>query len=796
MHTIPSALRSTVIGLWIAALLVGVISSLLAPPITIDLATLLATILFAVGLTVFEALTIVNQSDRPLAVTLAVLIGAMIILPWPLFLLATAIGAIAGALARQAEWWQALVLASIRWIALTAGSVVLIMSVQQHTFEANVASPLAFFGLISCGLIIYFIERLASASLTAPNTGERFLSALHWRLDDAGWYALIYAPFGGVLAILWQQDVWAFVLGMAPLMMAQISLRRQHRLEEALNVTDKQLRAVNERLLALSRQTEHLQSLMVALLTSRDVPTMLNLLGERLSALMDADSAWVTLYDDQGTLQLVATHHLPVATGGVGPQPIPLPHAYETALERGRVTLFTNQHVQMLAPVAALTQQSTWQAIIMLPLLDEQRPLGAVCLAFETVRGLKEDEQRLLAAFARHVATAIQNARLFRRWQESQIELGRSAKLAAVGTFAASIAHEFNNLLAGMLGYAQLGLADDSVDIKNEALKVVLDTCKRGRSITGSLLTFARRRDSRRELSDLREVIEGTLTLMEIELRKHNIRVVRHIDMVPPTVCDAGQISQVFLNLLTNARDAMKPQGGTLTVTLTSDDKWICLQVEDTGCGIPEAIRRQIFQPFVTTKNTTGSQSGTGLGLAVSYGIINNHNGHFEVESEVGKGTKMTIRLPIVSEEPAEATAAPIPALRMLVIDDDEASARTLTTILEQAGHQVTYCAHSGEAVSIYTAQPFDIVLSDVVMPELDGISLLNVLRSYDPTASVILFTGQIEPDQVATMAASGAYAVLRKPFSADELLATVQAAYHDRERTKRALAGVAEAIR
>jgi Response regulator containing CheY-like receiver, AAA-type ATPase, and DNA-binding domains len=108
----------------------------------------------------------------------------------------------------------------------------------------------------------------------------------------------------------------------------------------------------------------------------------------------------------------------------------------------------------------------------------------------------------------------------------------------------------------------------------------------------------------------------------------------------------------------------------------------------------------------------------------------------------------------------------------------------------------VTYCAHSGEAVSIYTAQPFDIVLSDVVMPELDGISLLNVLGSYDPTASVILFTGQIEPDQVATMAASGAYAVLRKPFSTDELLATVQAAYHDRERAKRALAGVAEAIR
>ncbi|ABY34670.1 MAG TPA: histidine kinase [Chloroflexus aurantiacus] len=796
MHTIPSSLRGTLIGLWSAAALVGVISSLLAPPAAFDLAAWLATILFALGLTIFEALTIVRQHDRPLAVTLVLLISAMIVLPWPLFLLATAIGAVAGTLARQSPWWQALALASIRWIALTAGSVVLMLFVQQHPFGADIASPFALIGLIGCGFVIYSIERVASASLSSPVTDERFLLALRWRIDDAGWYALIFAPLGGMLAILWQQEVWAFALGMAPLAMVQISLRRQYRLEEALRVADTQLQTANARLRTLSRQTDHLHSLIVALMTSRDVPTMLNLLGERLSALMEADCAWVTLYDDQGNLQLVASHHLPVSTEGVGPQPVPLPQAYETALEQKRVTLFTNQQVQMLAPVAALTERSTWQAVIMLPLLGEQAPLGAVCLAFETVRGLKEDEQRLLAAFARHATAVIQNARLFRRWQESQTELGRSAKLAAVGTFAASIAHEFNNLLSGMLGYAQLGLADDDVEMKNEALKVVLDTCKRGRSITGSLLTFARRRDSRRELSDLREVVDGTLTLMEIELRKHNIRVVRQIDMVPPTICDSGQISQVFLNLLTNARDAMKPQGGTLTVSLTSDNEWITLQVTDTGCGIPEAVRRQIFQPFVTTKNTTGSQSGTGLGLAVSYGIIKNHNGHFDVESEVGKGTTMTIRLPIVQEEESETSKAPIPSLRMLVIDDDEAAARTLTALLEQAGHQVTYCAHSAEAVAIYTSNPFDIVLTDVVMPELDGISLLNVLRTYDPTASIILFTGQIEPDQVAAMAASGAYAVLRKPFSAEELMTTVQAAYHDRERAKRALAGFVETAR
>ncbi|WP_322512414.1 ATP-binding protein [Chloroflexus sp.] len=793
MQAIPPPLRGSLFGLWGAATLVGVISSLLAPAMPLDLGAWLATILFALGFTIFESLTIVRQHDRPLAVTLVLLIAAMIILPWPLFLFATALGAVAGTLARAASWWQALAVAATRWIALTAGSVILMAAVQQHTYNANVASPAALIGLIGSGLTVYLIERIASASLTAPMAGENLLTALRWRLDDAGWYGLIFAPLGGMLAILWQQEVWAFALGIAPLTMVQISLRRQHKLEEALSIADAHLRTANSRLLALSRQSEHLQNLIVSLMASRDVPTMLNLLGERLSALMEADSAWVTLYDEHGNLQLVASHHLPAPTEGVGPQPIPLPHDYETALERRRVTLFTDQHVQTLAPVAALTQHSPWQAIILLPLLDEQQPLGAVCLAFESMRGLKEDEQRLLAAFARHAAAVIQNARLFRRWQETQTELGRSAKLAAVGTFAASIAHEFNNLLSGMLGYAQLGLADDDLEIKNEALKVVLDTCKRGRSITGSLLTFARRRESRRELSDLREVIDGTLTLMEIELRKHSIQVVRQIETVPPTICDAGQISQVFLNLLTNARDAMKPNGGILTVTLTADNGWIVIKVADTGCGIPESIRRQIFQPFVTTKNTTGSQSGTGLGLAVSYGIIQNHNGRFEVESEVGKGTTMTVRLPIVQEEPTETAASPIPSLHLLVIDDDEASARGLIDLLEKAGHRVTYCAHSAEAVAIYTANQFDMVMSDVVMPELDGISLLNVLRSYDPTASIILFTGQIEPDQVAAMAASGAYAVLRKPFATDELMATLQAAYHDRERARRALAGITE---
>ncbi|NJK89328.1 MAG: GAF domain-containing protein, partial [Myxococcales bacterium] len=201
------------------------------------------------------------------------------------------------------------------------------------------------------------------------------------------------------------------------------------------------------------------------------------------------------LLDDQHVPSMVASYNLPITADGPGPFPVPLPKSYEAVLGRQRVMMFTDQHTQTLAPLPALTQGVFWNALVCIPLVDEQRVVGAICLTFAEIRGLNEDEQRVLMAFARQAATVIANARLFRKLQESQAELIQSSKLAAVGTFAAGIAHEFNNLLAGMLGYAQLGLSTGEGEIKNESLKVVVDTCRRGKSITGSLLTFARRQE-------------------------------------------------------------------------------------------------------------------------------------------------------------------------------------------------------------------------------------------------------------------------------------------------------------
>jgi CheY-like chemotaxis protein len=253
------------------------------------------------------------------------------------------------------------------------------------------------------------------------------------------------------------------------------------------------------------------------------------------------------------------------------------------------------------------------------------------------------------------------------------------------------------------------------------------------------------------------------------------------------TICDTGQISQVFLNLLTNARDAMKPAGGTLTVSLDGDERQIVLRVSDTGHGIPDHIRDKIFEPFFTTKGALGGSAtpGTGLGLSVSYGIVQSHGGSFVVASETGKGTTMTITLPVI-ETPEAAAAlaeaerepAELPNLRILLADDDVAIQRSLKRLLEQIGHTVSVHSDGQSALDAYRSGEYDIVLSDLAMPGMGGLELLRELRAYDPEVRVLILTGQTTGAQQQEATRLGAAEILRKPFELEELLRSMRAAY------------------
>ncbi len=620
MRSLPQAARLYLAGLWCTALLLSLGTILAYPLHAIQPVDILSSLIFAGMLMVGDLTAFEVEDDRVLSITMALLIAGATALSWPLMLGVVIVGTVSAALARDISWWQMISIIAVRMISVVIAAGIAL--IHQHpsiprpgagALSDSALTPLlnlpyttllSLIALLLTGAIVYAVERIAEGGLVIFAEGKPLRQAIRFRTDELRWHVLMLAPLGGLLATLWNINGFAFMLGIVPVVVLQTAFRSQGELVRYSTAV--QNLAANSS--ALSNKLERLQSLMVALISTRDVPVMLEMLCNQLAVLMSASNGWVVLLDDLQQPTMVAAYNLPIPVDGSGPFPVPFPKSYETVLSRQRVMMFTDRHIQTLAPFAELTQNIYWNALVCIPLVEEKRVMGAICLTFPEIRGLSEDEQRVLMTFARQAATVLQNARLFRKVQESQAELIQSSKLAAVGTFAAGIAHEFNNLLAGMLGYAQLGLASPEDETKNESLKVVVDTCKRGKSITGSLLTFARRQEPRREMADLYDAVQGTLTLMEIELRKHRVKVERKINPVPLTICDAGQISQVFLNFLTNARDAMKPDGGTLTVHLSSDDQRITLAVSDTGCGIPELDPRQDLRALRHHQGRPGRQ--------------------------------------------------------------------------------------------------------------------------------------------------------------------------------------------
>jgi signal transduction histidine kinase len=263
-----------------------------------------------------------------------------------------------------------------------------------------------------------------------------------------------------------------------------------------------------------------------------------------------------------------------------------------------------------------------------------------------------EDAEQVLRIVASQVAVAAENARLYeglqRQMEElrnTEAQLVQSAKLAAIGELAANVAHEINNPMTSILGYATL-LYEETPDSspRKETLKLIQNESLRIREIVRALLDFSRQRDFAKEMVDIRQAVKDTLALIQRHAVLSNCKIVEQYgDKLPLVEIDAPQCKQVFLNLVTNALDAM-PHGGTLTVTVAQRDETIRIEFADTGTGIPEANLARIFEPFFTTKPAV---KGTGLGLSVSLGIVQAHGGAIEVASEPGKGSRFTVVLPL-----------------------------------------------------------------------------------------------------------------------------------------------------
>ncbi len=291
-------------------------------------------------------------------------------------------------------------------------------------------------------------------------------------------------------------------------------------------------------------------------------------------------------------------------------------------------------------------------AVVTVPIRWGDQLLGILDLVNDAQRTFSLDDVALLERFTPLAAAALENNRLLRDLQEQidrlkvmQAQLVQAAKLAGVGELAAGVAHELNNPLTSILGFAQLLLNATPPDASaRNDLEIIANQARRGRDIVRNLLDFARQTKPQRLPADVNQVLHQTLDLIQQYLEKSGVVIEK--DCAPDVgllTLDSGQMKQVFLNLITNAAQAM-PKGGKLNLRTACVGSEVAISVSDTGQGMPPEIRERIFEPFFTTKATG---EGTGLGLSVSLGIVQAHGGRIAVESQVGQGSTFTVWLPI-----------------------------------------------------------------------------------------------------------------------------------------------------
>jgi signal transduction histidine kinase len=237
-------------------------------------------------------------------------------------------------------------------------------------------------------------------------------------------------------------------------------------------------------------------------------------------------------------------------------------------------------------------------------------------------------------------------------------ELLQAQKMSSVGALASSITHEFNNILMTVINYAKMGVRHKDAAIRDKAFEKILAASHRASKITTGMLSYARQQGDRRESMDLVPLVEDVLVLVEKDLQRYRIRLITQFDQRPFVAVNSGQVQQVILNLIVNARQAME-QGGTLKIAVrqNAELQQAEISIQDSGCGIAPDKLRRIFEPFFTTKTADEQgQGGTGLGLSLARDIMESHGGRIRVESAVGSGTTFILKFPLAAS-PAKLAA-------------------------------------------------------------------------------------------------------------------------------------------
>jgi signal transduction histidine kinase/CheY-like chemotaxis protein len=470
-----------------------------------------------------------------------------------------------------------------------------------------------------------------------------------------------------------------------------------------------------------------------------------------------------------------------------------------------------SSHVPLVIPDARIDPRTNKviverlqnRTLINIPLSLMDAPFGVFGVGTfgeEGCRVPSENELSYLVGMASQISVAASRI----RWQEAKAQsdkertvlerrLAQVQKLESLGLLAGGIAHDFNNLLTVIISSASLAneISEDE-EVKSE-VKQVLEAAERAAALTHQLLAMSRAQGLSLKPIDMNELLRQLLLMLR-RILAENVEV----DLIeghtlPLVEGDRSQLDQVFMNLLINARDAM-PEGGKVTIETeqvlvnghyaethpwANPGRYVLITVTDTGTGMAREVLDRIFEPFFTTK---APKSGTGLGLAVAYGIVRQHEGMLHCYSEVGVGTSFKVYLPAAQRLAASVGTKLLSAPsrgngRILVAEDDDAVRAVVIRILERGGYEVTGVDNGNAACMAAANEPYDLVLMDVVMPGLACREAVQHIRNAAPFVRILLSSGYTAGEAVSRLVEQTGLELLRKPYDPDQLLRAVRAA-------------------
>ncbi|HVF26946.1 MAG TPA: ATP-binding protein [Pyrinomonadaceae bacterium] len=555
--------------------------------------------------------------------------------------------------------------------------------------------------------------------------------------------------------------------------------------EEALRVAEQRAIIEYERLL------DRLASLAQAFGTARDLTIIFRALREFATASTPCNGTFISLYDaerNERTAVYAWSEGEEIDLSSLPPLPLTgSPHSRAVATGKIIVTEDFQSSVEGLPVVNVAYDRNARppRSSLAVPMTFMGRTLGAIEVQSPHLADFKPEHATAMRMAANLAAVAIENVRLLERELARADQQAETEKMRSVGQLAAGVAHDFNNSLAAILGRTQLLLRNITDEKHRRGLEVIETAALDAAETVRRIQTFARRTPAQ-QLSGvsvarlINDAIQLTRTRWEDDARarglRYDINFTTDVEGDDAVAANPSELREVMVNLIFNALDAM-PSGGRVSVTERRHNDFVRIEVADTGEGISPDIADRIFEPFFTTKGPHGS----GLGLAISYGIIQRHAGTIEVSSQIGQGATFIIHLPQM-----KGTAAPsagvkrisLPARRVLVVEDEPVVREVLVEILAELNQDVVAVASAAEAFDIVAAAPFDLLITDLAMPDMDGLTLATEVRKRAPGMMIMLATGygQIVPGNAPKPGLVDI--IINKPFQVSDIEASLLALY------------------